>query len=273
MFSKSVLSFLFFLPDADQLCRLCWYVADKYLRDIKAKEEFSSRVFEGIEALACFLVSEVRTAEKGTDQAKKEAKEQIPADRVKDAAALARELRWRVRIAAGYGSDDEGLVRKDVKVVPLVNGAAGTKRKRGQVEQGEDRMAKFKNFKPRLWETVSEVASENDKRVVRASKPDRDQWTEHWVDWKDDATEGTGADEADVNRRRDVIVKVRRTATGVERQRVERVIEEWRWSEASPTLSPGGSGDEKTKMEVDLPEDTGARLEDGHPPAMMLVGA
>ena len=112
-------------------------------------------------------------------------------------------------------------------------------------------MAKFKNFKPRIWETVSEVAAENDKRVVKAPKPDGDQWKEHWVDWKEELPEGAGADEADVDRRREVIVKIRRTATGVERQRVERVVEEWRWSEASPTLSPEGSADEKAKMEVE----------------------
>jgi F-box/leucine-rich repeat protein 10/11 len=211
--------------------------------------------------------------ERGTDQAKKETKEQIPADRVKDAAALARELRWRVRIAAGCESDDEGLARKDVNITPLVNGAADNKRKRGQMDGGDDQMAKFKNFKPRIWEAVSEVASENDKRVVKASKPDRDQWKEHWVDWKDKAAEETGADEADVNRRRDVIVKVRRTATGVERQRVERVVEEWRWSEASPTSSPEWSVDEKVKMEVELTQDGETKQEDGHLSKEMLIGA
>lgn len=237
--------------NADHLFRLCWYVADKYLRDIKAKEEFSPRVLEGIEALAGFLVSEIRTIERGTDQAKKEAKDQIPTDRVKDAAALARELRWRVRLAAGYGSDDEGLVRQEAKVGTLTNGA-GVKRKRGQIDNGDDRMVTFKNFKPKVWETVSEAETE-DKRVVKASKPDNDQLKQHWVDWKEELPEGPGTDEADVNRRRDVIVKVRRTATGVERQRVERVVEEWKWSSTSPTLSPAGSPDHKGEMELDLP--------------------
>jgi hypothetical protein len=252
MFSKLV-DFHLLMQNADQLFRLCWYVADKYLRDIKAKEEFSLRVFGGIEALAGFLVSEVRTIERGTDQAKKEAKDQIPADRVKDAAALARELRWRVRLAAGYGSDDEGLVRQEVKLATSVNGA-GTKRKRGQADDGDDRMAKFKNFKPRVWETVSEMAAENDKRVAKVSKPDGDEWKQLWIDWKEELPERAGTDEADVNRRRDVIVKVRRTATGIERQRVERVVEEWRWSETSPTLSLERSADEKVTMEVGILE-------------------
>jgi F-box/leucine-rich repeat protein 10/11 len=212
--------------------------------------------------LAGFLVSEVRTIERGTAQAKKEAKDQIPADRVKDAAALARELRWRVRLAAGYESDDEGLVRKEVNVPALVNGVAGNKRKRGQVDGGDDRMVKFKNFKPRLWETVSEMVAENDKRVVKALKPDGDGWKEQWVDWKNELLGGAVMDEADVNRRRDVIVKVRRTTTGVERQRVERVVEEWRWSDASPTLSPGGSADDKAKTNVDLPEDVETKREE-----------
>lgn len=197
---------------------------------------------------------QARTIERGTDQTKKEAKEQIPTDRVKDAAALARELRWRVRLAAGYESesDDEGLVRTDVKVA--ASNGAGNKRKRNQLDTGNDRAANFKNFKPKIWETVSEVAAEN-KRIVKAPKPDGDRWKEQWLDWKDDLTERNGGDDADVSRRQDVIIKVRRTTAGLERQKVERVIEEWTWSEASPTLSPGGSIDEKVRMEVDvLPE-------------------
>ena len=75
------------------MCRLCWYAAEKYLRDLKGKEEFPPRVLEGIEALADFLVSEARTMERGSDSAKRQAKEDVPGDRIKDAPALARELR------------------------------------------------------------------------------------------------------------------------------------------------------------------------------------
>ena len=31
--------------------KLCWYAAEKYLRDLKAREEFQPRVLESIEAL------------------------------------------------------------------------------------------------------------------------------------------------------------------------------------------------------------------------------
>jgi F-box/leucine-rich repeat protein 10/11 len=206
--------------------------------------------------------------ERGTDQAKKEAKEQVPSDRVKDAAALARELRWRVRLAAGYESDDEGLVRN---VAPVINGVTANKRKRSQADSGDDRLAKFKNFKPRIWETVSEVVAENDRRVVKTSKPDGDLWKDRWVDWEDNVPEGLDTDEADVSRKRDVIIKVRRTATGVERQRVERVVEEWRWSETGSTLSPEGSIEEKAKMEVDPPEDLTNKQLEMLPPGEMLA--
>lgn len=236
---------------ANPSVRLCWYAADKYLRDLKAKEEFSPRVLEGIEELASFLVSEVRAVEKGTEQAKKEAKDQIPAERVKDAPALARELRWRVRLAAGCSSDDEGLVRKEVKPLNghIVNGF-GNKRKRGDLDASDGDAMRFRNFKPKTWDSVADVTSESDKRLVKVSRPNGDQWTEQWTNWTEDPL-GDGDDEAGVDRRRDVIVKVRKTGKGIERQRVERVVEEWSWNEGSPTLTPGEFSEDKVKMEVD----------------------
>jgi len=48
-----------------------------------------------------------RTIEKGTEAAKREAKEQVPFDKIKDPASMARELRWRVRAAAGVDSGVE----------------------------------------------------------------------------------------------------------------------------------------------------------------------
>ena len=58
--------------------------------------------------------------ERGNDHAKREAREQVPNDRVKDAPALARELRWRVRLARGESSDDEEVDADDEGV--LVDG-------------------------------------------------------------------------------------------------------------------------------------------------------
>ncbi|KAF7971632.1 hypothetical protein HWV62_24129 [Athelia sp. TMB] len=229
--------------------KLCWYAADKYLRDIKAKEEFSTRVYEGIEALAGFLISEVRTIERGTEQSKKEVKDQIPADRVKDAPALARELRWRVRLAAGLESDDESLAPK----AALSNGA---KRKRSQAEVAVEQPARFKNFKPRIWEAVSETSGEPEKQVIQAAKPNGTAWKDQWVAWSESAPSEGVEGQADVCRRRDVTVKVRRTATGVERQKVERVLEEWVWGEGASALFPEETKHEAddSKMEIDVVE-------------------
>lgn len=225
---------------------------------MKAKEEFSTRVYEGIEALAGFLVSEVRTIERGTEQAKKEAKDQIPADRVKDAPALARELRWRVRLAAGYQSDDEGLVVKAAS-------ANGTKRKRSQADSAVDQPSQFKNFKPRLWEAVAETAGEPEKEVVKAAKPDGSAWKDQWVAWGDQISSADVDGQADVCRRRDVIVKVRKTATGVERQRVERVLEEWVWTEGDSNILPEeiNHEHEDSKMVVDAVENKDTILAEG----------
>ncbi|KAJ7156104.1 jumonji superfamily protein [Mycena crocata] len=200
--------------------KLCWYVGDKYLRDLKtpAGASYSPRVLASLLSLAEFLVSEVRILERGPEQAKKEVKEQIPADRVKDAAAVARELRWRVRLAAGNASDDEG---------GRSNGYAALKRKR----TGEDdERPRFKNYKPRRWDNVIEK-SEEGERVAKAQKPpaeDDGAWKERWVEWTSSVADTDAAD-AQVTSRTDTIVRIRRTGEGLERQRVERVVESWDW--------------------------------------------
>lgn len=48
--------------------RLCWYVGEKYLRGLKSREEYPSRVLQSLEALAEFLVLEARVLERGSDQ-------------------------------------------------------------------------------------------------------------------------------------------------------------------------------------------------------------
>ncbi|CCM00150.1 uncharacterized protein FIBRA_02177 [Fibroporia radiculosa] len=220
--------------------RLCWYAGEKYLRDLKAKEEFAPRVLDSVEALAEFLVSEARTMERGTEQAKKEAKEQVPGDRVKDAPALARELRWRARLAAGYPSDDEGRnKRKKNGATESANGIS--KRKRSLADADEDSTGPFRNFRRRLWERVSEIPSEKESRVLKLPRPNDagGDWKDQWVLWKEEMDSAEGGDEVFVDRRRDVIVKVRRTEKGVERQRVERVLEDWIWN-ADP-VSPAST--------------------------------
>lgn len=207
--------------------RLCWYTGEKYLRDLKNRDEFSPRILESVDALAEFLVSEARILERGTDHAKREAKEQIPHDRVKDPSAVARELRWRVRMAAGHLSEDEdsGVYKK---------GGLGAKRKRGTSNGPGDDTVKFRNFKPRPWDRVVEAPAEAEKRTAKAEKPSPDgSWKDKWTTWKEDAMDvESDGDAVSVNQRRDIVIKIRKTAKGLERQRVERVVEEWVWGDS-----------------------------------------
>ncbi|KAG6335225.1 hypothetical protein ID866_3870 [Astraeus odoratus] len=210
--------------------KLCWYVGEKYLRDLKAKEEFSPRVLESLEALAGHLVSEARTMERGTDAAKRDAKEQVPSDRVKDPGALARELRWRVRLAAGATSDDEDLGRPIKKT--MVNGH-GVKRKRSPVEP-HGAPVLFKNFQPREWDVALDLPKEEDSRRVLAPYPypSDDGWHHRWSNWDDASLTADAANStASVERKRDVIIKIRNVDGGLERQRIERVFEKWVWDD------------------------------------------
>lgn len=200
-----------------RVVRLCWYVGDKYLRDFKAPAgvSFSPRVLEGILTLAEFLVAEARTLESGGDQAKKEAKEHIPADRVKDAPAVARELRWRVKQALGYSSEDEGSGSGR-------RSGAGSKRRR--VEE-EEEPSLFRNFKPRPWDAIvskKEDAQTSDVKMPPVESGD-DDWAQRWT-----GDEIGGEVDGKVSRRRELVTKVRRTGSEkIERQRIERLVEEW----------------------------------------------
>ena len=197
-------------------------MGDKYLRDFKsvAATSLPHRVLNGVLTLAEFLVSEARILEKGSEQAKKEAKEQIPTDRIKDAPAVARELRWRAKRALGYSSDDEGKGKYSPTPV------AGSKRRR--MDEEEEETSQFKNFKPKPWDAVVTTKDDENVSTCRAGKPGTDgEWTGRWMAGTEG--EGSGA-EATVKKGREVVVKVRRTRTGVERQRIERTVEEWTWS-------------------------------------------
>jgi hypothetical protein len=197
--------------------RLCWYVGDKYLRDLKGKEEFPHRVLKSVESLADFLVSEARIMERGSDAAKKEAREQVPGDRVKDAPALARELRWRVRQASGDLSDDDG----ESTVKSKVN---GVKRKL----EDEQTTGLFRHFQPRKWDWINDLPTEEENRRVANKRPTSlEGWMEDGLDKPEHET--GELDEADLCQKRTVIVKIRKTENGIERQRVERVLEQWSW--------------------------------------------
>lgn len=219
-FTKLVACYLPFIF-SHKFFRLSWYVADKCLRDLKTSgSDMPARVLDGILALAEFLVSEARILESGTEAAKKEAKEQIPVDRVKDASAFARELRWRVKQAMGYHSDDESSSSRSKGTTTL----AGTKRRR--MDDQED-ASRFRNFRPKSWDSVVTSVAEDSQSVVKASKPTEDdaEWT-HAFTLDDMKNEG---EEATVNSRKEIVIKVRRTAQGLERHRIERIVEEWKW--------------------------------------------
>lgn len=247
--------------------RLCWYVADKYLRDIRAREEFSPRVLESLEALCSYLVSEVRIMERGSEAAKRDAREHVPTDRIKDAPSLARELRWRVRLAAGTTSDDEEHGRPVKKA--LTNGGAsvngGVKRKRSPVEpQGTETgttlgRVEFKNFQPKGWDAVEDLPKEEETRSVQAVYPEEVGWQQRWIKWDDGALGGDAGRHASVGRKQEITIRVRRVAGGLERQRIERTFEKWEWS---------GVSDEHA-MEK---EDVEMKLEDNDPSRETDVG-
>lgn len=184
--------------------------------------------------------------ERGTEHARKEAKEQVPGDRVKDAPAVARELRWRVRLANGYTSDDDMKHRRKpttttVSSVALPNGTT-KKRKRGHEDGGlEEPHDTFMHFKPRTWDVIAAHPVQREEKILKAPKPalDATDWSKDWVEWTESPELPAGDSEvtdAMVEQRRDVIIKVRRTERGVERQRVERLLEEWVWTDGNPSL-------------------------------------
>lgn len=179
--------------------------------------------------------------ERGTESAKRQAKEEVPGDRIKDAPALARELRWRARHASGYSSDDDSRSSRRSKSAvnggePAANGI-GSKRKRHSTDNGDEGTELFRNFKRPIWERVEEWPTERESERMKARKPDEtsEGWLEEWTSRTGKggrAESGEDDPEAHVERRRDVIVKVRRTEKGLERQRVERILEEWAWDES-----------------------------------------
>ena len=185
-------------------------MGESHLRDLKAREELSPRVLESILSLAEFLVGESRIIERGAEGAKKESKESVPGEKVKDAPALARELRWRVKHALGCISDTEGDHTQDDQSKGVIRTP----------------VAVFKNFVPKKWDRVVDEDAGEELTKVRAMRPDSlDEWVTTWTDgWKDDKV-----GEAEVLKRRKVMFRVRKTENGIERQRIERTVEDWSW--------------------------------------------
>jgi F-box/leucine-rich repeat protein 10/11 len=163
-------------------------------------------------SLAEFLVYESRVIERGPEAAKKESKENVPGEKVKDAPALARELRWRTRHALGYTSDTEDDHIHNDRCREVVHMPASM----------------FKNFVPKKWDRVVDEDAGEEITRVRAMRPDSlDEWVTSWTD----ACQEDGEREAEVLKRRKIMFRVRKTESGIERQRIERTVEDWSWSE------------------------------------------
>ncbi|GJJ12487.1 hypothetical protein Clacol_006729 [Clathrus columnatus] len=231
--------------------RLCWYVGEKFLRDLKAHEEFPQRILESLVALADFLVSEARIIESRFNSAanieaiRKEAKDAVPVDKVKDASALARELRWRVRNALGLSSDDENTSKK-TKSSGISAYNRGVKRKRESVDIGEHsekgeimQTQSFRNWVPPGWDKETHVPRQTIKEVRQLDRPifnenekELENWADDWIN-KGDQANGIRTEEVSVETTTDIIVKIRRiqsdTGDVMERQRVERKLEVFRW--------------------------------------------
>ena len=203
---------------------MCWYAGEKYLRDLKAKDDLPPRILRSLDALARFLVAESRTLDKGTEAAKREAKEQMPFEKIKDPASMARELRWRVRAAAGVDSGDElededGVAVKEEAgngamevepATPVVGSAIGKKRKR------QDAKPVFRNWQPPEWEKVEIVPTRETQAELTSVEEDAEGWMKR---------EGL-AGQVKRTMRVNEVSKIRRLGNGtIERYRVVRTVE------------------------------------------------
>jgi F-box/leucine-rich repeat protein 10/11 len=227
LFSKCVrvLDMISFSKD---LVRLSWYVGEKFLRDLRAKEEFPTRVLESVEAVARFLVSQARDLERGPEAARREAREQVPADRVKDPSAVARELRWRARLALEWESDLESA---DGPKSAAEGSDRSTKRNRPTDDKWEVD-AQFRNFQPKAWQFADRKSEQRTERKYKARPMTDNELLKG--EWLEDVAgmEVGSSEEVTITSRKMVTTKVRKTMSGIERQRVESVIEKWEWTKS-----------------------------------------
>lgn len=164
--------------------------------------------------------------ERGPDMPKKEAKDNVPSDRVKDAPALARELRWRLRLAR-YGTSDGDVTSPDVHQ---------KRRRRDARAENDDKQPKLKGIEPKTWD-VSQVTKKEEQFVALGRSPpgQESNWADRWLTEENETNRRQGMDVEDkpwgpnVTKKREDIVRVRRTMFGLERQRLHREIETWEW--------------------------------------------
>ena len=235
------------------------------MRDLKAREDFPPRVLESLAALADFLVAEARSIEarpgaqgtaNQTEAARKESKDAVPIEKVKDAPALARELRWRVRNARGIGSGDEGSKRGRSTPKEAHGNSNGVKRKRegtdvGEPGESDNGRQVFRNWRRKGWEREEFLPKKSTTCVEHRRRPAAETSETDLGKWLQDPTEADDEmepderqpdDEAVVKVTTEVVIKVRRLRSddpkeeGLERQRVERKVEVFKWPEKSHNI-------------------------------------
>ncbi|KAF8526841.1 jumonji protein [Hysterangium stoloniferum] len=290
--------------------RLCWYAGEKYLRDLKAREDFPSRVLDSLADLADFLVAESRIIEARhgpgtpTEAARKDSKDAVPVDKVKDASALARELRWRVRNARGLTSGDEGTskpAKRGGSVVVGTSSTNGIKRKRESVDVGEPEESEngrqiFRHWQRKKWEREESLPKKSETKVRRRRRPtatngegeELQPWLKDAIDLDDEMDQSPehAHDEAVVETTTEIIVKVRRVQQDtsgevLERQRVERRVEVYKWPNSGQNLEEVVSSEQKpldtdaVSLQEDRTNINGDNREEPHeshpdPPEMII---
>jgi F-box and leucine-rich repeat protein 10/11 len=189
------------------------------LRDIKGGSEYSPRLLASLLHLAYFLVQEARILERGSESARRESEDQIPKDKIKDAPALARELRWRLQAADGILSEEDEPSYHLKKV--SIQDKRKRKRTESETSHEEQDQKPFRHFRPRLWDKTEEKKQEEKKETVKARKTG-DDW-EIVIGEEESSI-------AELSSQMYVLKRLRRTEGGIERETIERKVEKFVWS-------------------------------------------
>ncbi|WWD19304.1 hypothetical protein CI109_103762 [Kwoniella shandongensis] len=149
--------------------RLCWYVADKYCAELRHLRSYRVRapthppqpphfhVLKNLTYLASFLISQtdILIDNNAEDKRRKLVHDRIPAEVVKDAEGLARELKWRVeRELPVIGLLDEEAEHRSGKEGSATLETRGKGKGRSMLEaRKENRLGKIWDKKPvsRTW--------------------------------------------------------------------------------------------------------------------------
>lgn len=137
-----------FCPLSEYDIRLCWYVADNWVRQLQdrtvyrprpagqdqpTEDPIASRVLVGLVALANFLVHETVMLEDPSRDSKKRKAiyDRIPKEVVTNASSLARDLQWRAkRMLQGRQDVDSDLLDPEAEAQTVdVDGKNGKKRR------------------------------------------------------------------------------------------------------------------------------------------------